>query len=117
MSDDIMIVRQMRDRQLTLARIAAKNGWSLKAISLASKIPYSTVRSYFPGEKDAVPHIMPITALVQLFGVLPDEWLSILIEGKCLSDANHEAADPLAALTAARDALDAEIGKLRGSAA
>lgn len=99
MSDELTIVHQMRDRQLRLARIIASNGISLKALSFDSGIPYTTLRSYFPGECNAVPHIMPVTALCQLFGKLPDEWLSTLIEpeGRAIAAPVEHDHDCLAA--------------------
>lgn len=103
MADNSTIVHQMHDRQLRLARILDRNGVTLKALSFDSGIPYSTLRSYFPGERNAVPHTMPITALCMLFGKLPDEWLSTLIEpeGRAFAAPADHDHDGLAA-----DAID-----------
>lgn len=109
------IARQMHDRQRRLGRIMAKNGVTLKALSIDSGIPYNTLRGYFPSEQaELFPNIMPITALVQLIGTIPDDWLSILTEpeGRCLSKVNDED-DGVAELERARDALNAAIAKKR----
>lgn len=109
------IARQMHDRQRRLGRIMAKNGVTLKALSIDSGIPYNTLRGYFPSEQaELFPNIMPITALVQLIGTIPDDWLSILTEpeGRCLSKVNEDD-DGIAELERARAALDAAIAKKR----
>ena len=109
-------MRQMRERQLTLARIIAKHGRSLKAVALESGLPYSTLRSYFPGERDATPAIMPITGLALLFGVLPDDWLSILIEpeGRRFAPEETPEGDPCAVLREARNVIDDAIIAMGG---
>lgn len=77
MPDDSTIVR---DIQLTIRRELDRRGLSLKVISFDSGIPYSTLLSYFPGDKDAVPHIMPVLALRKLTGPVPSDLLSLLLE-------------------------------------
>lgn len=91
MSDDFSIVELMRQRQLHIARIAKAQGVSWKAVALDSDIPYSTLLSYFPGEKNATPAVLPITAVYQLIGVLPDELLSLLLpDGRHIVQAPEE---------------------------
>lgn len=77
MADETTIVR---DIQLTIRRELDRRGKSLKAISFDSGIPYSTLLSYFPGERDATPHAMPVAALRRLTGHIPAELLSLLLE-------------------------------------
>ena len=105
-----MMVNDMRERQRRVGRIANKHGLTFKAISLDSGIPLATVYSYFSGG-DAETHILPVTALASLFGVLPDDWLSILFEpeGRCITQPTTDDGEALAAMQAARDALDAQI--------
>lgn len=99
MAHDDTISHRIRETQVRIGRIAEKNGTSLKAISLDSGIPYNTVRSYFSQEHDAAIHIMPVTALVKLIGVIPDEWLSLLFDigGRVLTVPNAADHDELAA--------------------
>lgn len=97
MADEISISHMMRERQLQLAHILSKQGYSLKAISIDSGIKYSTLRSYFPGERDPVPAVMPVTALYQLIGCIPDELLSLLLpDGRSIvevpEDIDHDEA-------------------------
>lgn len=73
------ITYRQRENQLTIARELQGHGYSLKALSASSGIPYNTLRSYFPGERDAEPALMPVTALYMLAGVIPDELLSLLL--------------------------------------
>ena len=63
--------------QERIFRIAQRNGLTLKAISLDSNIPYSTLRSY--AGHNGEPAEMPISALAKLIGVIPDELLSLLL--------------------------------------
>ena len=119
MSLDNRITCQMHDRQIRLGRIMSKNNVTLKAVSIDSGIPYNTLRSYFPGERELFPAIMPITALVQLFGVLPDEWLSLLTEpeGRCFSKTSDDEGAAAREVEVAKAALDRALGKLKSSAA
>lgn len=69
--------------QERIFRIAQRNGLTLKAISLDSGIPYSTLRSY--AGHNGEPAEMPISALAKLVGVIPDELLSLLLpEGRAI---------------------------------
>ena len=114
------LTRQIQDRQNRLARIMSKNGITLKAVSIDSGIPYNTLRSYFPGDqRELFPAIMPITALVKLFGVLPDEWLSLLTEpeGRCFSKTSDDEGAAAREVEVAKAALDRALGKLKSSAA
>ena len=113
MADVHSILRAMKERQLRLGRIADKHGVKIKTIALDSGIPESTVRSYLQPDKGCDPAMMPISALAQLMGVLPDHWLSILFEpeGKRIA-CDAEGVDPVATLTALRDHIDAELAKL-----
>lgn len=98
MAYDDTISHRIRETQVRIGRIAEKNGVTLKAISLDSGIPYNTVRSYFTQEHDAAVHIMPVTALVKLIGVVPDEWLSLLFDigGRILTKPDAADHDTLA---------------------
>lgn len=77
MRDESSIVR---DIQLTIRRELDRRGKSLKGIAYDSGIPYSTLLSYFPGERDAVPHAMPVAALRKLTGHIPADLLSLLLD-------------------------------------
>lgn len=112
------IVRQMHDRQRRLGNILRKNNIPLKTVSFESGIPYNTLRTYFPSEQQELfPSIMPISALVQLFGVIKDEWLSVLTEpeGKCFSSTGDDDG-AVAELTEARDHLNAALAKVKARA-
>lgn len=106
----------MHDRQRRLARIMSKNNVTLKAVSIDSGIPYNTLRGYFPKDEqqDLFPNVMPITALVQLFGVLPDEWLSILTEpeGRCFARVDEDDGT-IRELENARKQIDAALSRVR----
>ena len=99
MADESSIVR---DIQLTIRRELDRRGKSLKAISFDSTIPYSTLLSYFPGERDAVPHAMPVAALRKLTGHIPADLLSLLLNDgwqivRVPEDIDHhEIADAMA---------------------
>lgn len=99
MADESSIVR---DLQLTIRRELDRRGRSLKAISFDADIPYSTLLSYFPGERDAVPHAMPVAALRKLTGHIPADLLSLLLtDGWLIVQApeqldHHEIADAMA---------------------
>lgn len=113
------ITRQMHDRQRRLGRIMRNNNVTLKAVSIDSGIPYNTLRAYFPaGEQaDLFPSILPITALVKLFGVLPDEWLSILTEpeGRCFASTEDDDGT-IAELEAAAKQVSAALAKAKARA-
>lgn len=63
--------------QERIFRIAQRQGLTFKAISLDSGIPYSTLRGY--AGHSGEPCEMPVSALVRLIGVVPDELLSLLL--------------------------------------
>jgi transcriptional regulator with XRE-family HTH domain len=79
--------------QERIFRIAQRNGLTLKAISLDSGIPYSTLRGY--AGHSGEPTEMPISAVAKLVGVIPDELLSLLLpEGRAIvavpSEIDHD---------------------------
>jgi hypothetical protein len=66
--------------QRRIGRLAQRDyDLSLKAISLDSGIPYPTVCSYF-SQGDRELSELPVSALVKLIGVIPDELLSQLFD-------------------------------------
>lgn len=78
------------ETQRRIGRLAARDhGLSLKAISIDSGIPISTIRSYF-GQGDVKLSELPISAFVKLCGVIPDELLSQLLAP---ADRHLEADD------------------------
>jgi hypothetical protein len=78
MSDANSIVRE---RQLVIRREIDRRGIALKAVALDSGLSYSTVLSYFPGEKDKVPALIPGGAIYALCDgkALPAGLLSLLL--------------------------------------
>lgn len=106
MPDESMIVREI---QLTIRRELDRRGKSLKAISFDANVPYSTLLSYFPGERDAVPHAMPVAALRKLTGHIPADLLSLLLDDgwqivRAPEDVDHDAiAEACRAYLAAKD--------------
>lgn len=66
-----------KDTQERIFRIAQRQGLTLKAISLDSGIPYSTLRGYAGNSGETAE--MPVSALYKLVGVIPDELLSLLL--------------------------------------
>jgi transcriptional regulator with XRE-family HTH domain len=80
MARDCKISLHITERQQTIMRIACdpvRSGLTLKEISEASGIPYSTLRSY--AGNNGEPAEMPLSALYKLVGVIPDELLSLLL--------------------------------------
>lgn len=72
-----------KSTQERIFRIAQRDGLTLKAISLDSGIPYSTIRSYAGNNGETAE--MPVSALYKLTGVIPDELLSLLLpEGRAI---------------------------------
>lgn len=68
---------QILDRQQRMFRIAqdpTRFGLTLKMIAADADLGADSVRNYAAGET-----VMPMTALVALIGVLPDELLSLLL--------------------------------------
>jgi hypothetical protein len=87
------IVNLVRDRQLVMRREMDRRGISMKAVSFDSGIPYSTLLSYFPGEKDAVPAQLSASAQFALCGAIPDDILSLLLPDGRLIVRVPEAID------------------------
>lgn len=71
----------VRDRQLVVRREMDRRGISLKAVSFDSGIPYASVVSYFPGERDKVPATISGAALFQLLTneALPLDLMSLIL--------------------------------------
>lgn len=69
----------VRDRQLVIRRELDRRGISLKAVSFDSGIPYPTIVSYFPGEKDREPATVSGAAVYCLCKGLPADLLSLLL--------------------------------------
>lgn len=69
----------VRERQLTIRREMDRRGISLKAVALDSGLPYPTVVSYFPGERNREPATISGAALFALCGVLPADLISLLL--------------------------------------
>jgi hypothetical protein len=71
----------VRERQLVIRREMDRRGISLKAVSLDSGIPYPTIVSYFPGEKDKQPATISGAAMFCLCQTkaLPLDLLSLLM--------------------------------------
>jgi transcriptional regulator with XRE-family HTH domain len=76
MRDEDKIVRS---RQLTIRRELDRRGLSLKAIAFDSHLSYSTLISYFPGERDREPATISGAALFALCGVLPADLISLIL--------------------------------------
>lgn len=77
------IVELLKGRQLAMRAEMDRRGITLKALSFDSGIPYSTLCSYFPGERNAVPALMPVSAQYALCGAVPEDILSQLLpEGR-----------------------------------
>jgi hypothetical protein len=83
MLDGVTIVRE---RQLSVQREMKWRGISLKAVAFDSGVPYDTIKSYFPGEKNATPHTIPGSAIYALCNgkdghgpALPLDLLSLLL--------------------------------------
>jgi len=141
MCDANMIVRE---RQLTVRRQMDARRISLKAVSMDSGISYSTIVSYFPGEKDKQPATMPASVLFTLCDTkaLPLDLLSLILPDgfqivRAPEEINHDefetmCRDYLAAKARAHQAtspggreiaecertdLDGKVVQLRGSMA
>ncbi len=125
--DDIShahIDRQMRDRQKRLRAIMDREKLSLKTVSLQSGVSYSSLRGYFPTTKETLfevdppePVLMPVTVLVRLFGVIPDEWLSILTEPEGRVFAKSEEEDcAIRELESAQRQIAAALARVRKNA-
>lgn len=84
MASNCDIVQLIKSTQERIFRLAQRDhGLTLKAISLDSGIPYSTIRSY--AGHNGEPAEMPVSALRKLVGVIPNELLSLLLpEAECI---------------------------------
>lgn len=78
-SDDDRIVDAIRDRQLIIRAQLDARLISLKGIAFDSGIGYSTLLSYFPGEKDKHVTALPVAALFRLIPVLPADLIGLLL--------------------------------------
>lgn len=78
MLDANMIVRE---RQLAIRREMDRRGISLKQVHFDSGIPYATVVSYFPGERDRQPATVPMSAVYLMAEkrAVPLDLLSLLM--------------------------------------
>jgi len=79
MSHGDTITSAIRARQLAIRRELDRRHIHLKVIAGDAGIPYPTLISYFPAEKDRQPAVMPITALYRLIGVLPGDLIDLLL--------------------------------------
>lgn len=79
MPDNSNIVTVIKNRQSSMRRELDRRGYSLKAISFDSGIPYSTLLSYFPEQGGHLPALMPVSAQYALCGAIPDDVLSLLL--------------------------------------
>lgn len=93
----------VRDRQLVIRREMDRRGISLKAVSFDSGIPYATIVSYFPGERDREPATLSAAAIFMLCEAkaLPLDLLSLVLpEGfqivRAPEEIDHEALCDLA---------------------
>lgn len=104
MLDVNMIVR---DRQLAIRRELDRRGISLKAIALDSGIPYATVVSYFPGERDRQPATISGAAIYALADAasMPLDLLSMLLPARRAVVAIPEGIDHDEAEEGMRDYL------------
>lgn len=71
----------VRDRQLAIRREMDRRGIHLKQVANDSRIPYPTIISYFPGEKDRQPATIPGSAIYALLEgkALPLDLMSLLL--------------------------------------
>ena len=95
-----------KDTQERIFRLAQRGGLTLKAISLDSGIPYSTLRSYAGNNGETAE--MPVSALSKLAGIVPDELLSLLLpDGRAIVQVPENIdLDEISA--AMRDYIDAK---------
>jgi hypothetical protein len=92
MARDCKISQHIAERQEMVFRLACdplRYGLTLNAISGASGIPYSTLRTY-AGHNGATAE-MPLSGLYKLVGIIPDELLSLLLpDGRLIVQAPVE---------------------------
>lgn len=67
----------IRDRQLAVRRELDRRGIALKVVSFDSGIPYATLLSYFPEDKQ--PAQIPGGAIYALYGAIPDDLMGLLV--------------------------------------
>lgn len=121
MARDCHISQLIAERQEMMFRIACdpmRYRLTLNAISAASGIPYSTLRTY-AGNNGATAE-MPLSAQYKLAGVIPDELLSLLLpDGRLIVQApveiDHDLiAEAVADYAATKNAChhpDSEMGR------
>lgn len=72
----------MRSVQRAIRMGLDERGISLKVVSFESRIPYSTLCSYFPGNErgsvERAPVELPGSAIRRLCGAIPDDLLNLL---------------------------------------
>jgi hypothetical protein len=84
--EDNIMCRQRIEQERVFRLAQRDHGLTLKAISLDSKLGYTTIQSYAKGEA-----VMSIASLFKLVGVIPDELLSLLLpEGRVIVQAPEE---------------------------
>jgi hypothetical protein len=71
----------VRDRQLVVRREMDRRGISLKGVSFDSGIPYASIVSYFPGERDKVPATISSAVIFQILTseALPLDLVSLIL--------------------------------------
>lgn len=71
----------VRERQLAIRREMDRRGISLKQVEFDSGIPYATVVSYFPGERNRQPATVPMSAVYLMAEkrAMPLDLLSLLL--------------------------------------
>src|SRR3546814_19062091 len=82
-----MAVEQAQIRMFDLAK--RKHGITRKVLNLETGIAISTLRSYEKGT------YMPVSALVKMARVIPNELLNLMLDvvGKVIADAEPDTAD------------------------
>ena len=73
--------RIVKDRQLAVRREMDRRGKSLQILASDSGIPYPTICSYFPANRDANPAMIPMAVVFAIAdsGALPVDVLSMLL--------------------------------------
>lgn len=114
MSHDNEVEDLIRGRQRLLRTALDNHHIALKSVSAASKIPYSTLLSYFPVSDNKPTALIPFSAVVRLFKAIPNDLLSILTEpeGRCFATVDDD--DDLTELMTAHENLSAAIIKRGG---
>jgi len=79
MHDESKIVSIIRARQCAMRREIDRRGIAMKVIAMDSGIPYATLLTYFPADKDKSPVQIPGSVIYALTGVLPADILSLLL--------------------------------------